>query len=200
MTSQIGNQAIRAFQQEAAQEATQAKAEQVSISRESLQDGQDEAINLFARSGKEKPIDSLKSRVQKLKEAGEIPQKLDPVDAAKEANDFNKRNPELNEDSLMNLLDELKNGDNKEAVLAKVLKNFSDPTLAADAFEFLLKTTKPPLQNEVLKAKDEFLAAKNREIVAGRNISIQARQAADALGDKVASPTSLRDLLSTNYR
>ncbi|PIS01198.1 MAG: YopN family type III secretion system gatekeeper subunit [Chlamydiae bacterium CG10_big_fil_rev_8_21_14_0_10_35_9] len=107
------------------------------------------------------------------------------------ANYFNQRNDELNARTLMILRGLIKDSDTKEDILEKVLDLYPDFTLADEALEYLLQTTHGELRNQVQLAKDELNARYGREIVAGKNIALQAKEFSEA---GLGSPTALRDM------
>jgi len=108
------------------------------------------------------------------------------------AADFSgRKNPEMNSQTLLILRGRLKETDTYEDILQKVLDMYPDYTLADDALDYLLETTKGALHEAVRQAKDELNARFHREIVAGRNISEQAREFSEA---GLGSPTALRDM------
>jgi type III secretion protein W len=108
-------------------------------------------------------------------------------DAAK----YEQKNPELKAKVLMLLREKIKPGDTEEDILKKLEEFYSDPSLADEALDFLLDTTEGELHQTVQKAKDMLNETKGREITAGRNISEQARAAAEK---GLGTPTSMRDM------
>lgn len=125
-------------------------------------------------------------------EEGESIKKVVDQKMGDSADFFNRsRNPELNAQTLLFLRGMLKEGDTFEDILQKVLDLYPDYTLADDALDFLLETTKGALHQSVLQAKDELNARYRREIVAGRNIATEAREFSEK---GLGSPTALRDM------
>lgn len=182
-------QAMKQVQQEETQEKN---AEQLS-SQAAFKDQQQEAINPFARALKnQKPIKAQKTRIQKMMESKEKGERLLPIQALKDmADQFQRRNPELKANVLLLLRESIKPGDSKEDILRKLLEFYSDVTLADEALEYLLETTEGELARKVQEIKDELNAERGREIAAGRNISIQARQAAEK---GLGTASSMRDM------
>lgn len=107
------------------------------------------------------------------------------------AKNFGQRNDELNPQTLMILRGRIKEGDTKDDILQKVLDTYSDFTLADEALEYLLQTTHGELRNQVQQARDELNARYGREIIAGKNIAIQAKEFSQT---GLGSPTALRDM------
>lgn len=104
---------------------------------------------------------------------------------------FNKRNFELKIKSLLLLRDSINDEDSVEDILRKVLDFYPDYTLADDALDFLLQTTRGALAQKVQAAKNYLNNAYKREIVAGRNINFHAQTfSKEGLG----SPSALRDM------
>ncbi len=104
---------------------------------------------------------------------------------------YSRENPELQTRSLLLLRARISDSDSKEDILRKVLELYPDYSLADEALDFLLETTKGDLSEKVKQAKEELNAMHGREIRAGRNIGEQAREfSKQGLG----SPTALRDL------
>jgi type III secretion protein W len=111
--------------------------------------------------------------------------------AEETATRFNKKNFELKTKTLLILRDSISDDDTVEDILRKVLDFYPDYTLADDALDFLLQTTKGPLAIKVQMAKDSLNDNFKREIIAGRNINFQA-QTFSKTG--LGTPTALRDM------
>jgi type III secretion protein W len=191
------NKTIAAMQEVAADEQVENNAEQIT-SQKSLANEQSEMVNPFASkfASKKEEIKAPKTRIQQLleSEGAEKGEKILPLEHIKDqADQFNKRNQELNPETLALLREQIKEGDSKEDILKKLAEFYSDPSLADEALEFLLQTTDGELFNAVKDAKEQFTEQFGREIAAGRNIAEQARLAAEK---GLGTPTSLRDLYS----
>lgn len=162
------------------QEAIQDKlAKQVS-SNESLQASQEEVVNPFAAkfATKQKEIKTEKSAVQKMKESGETGEMILPIAQIKDAAEqFQRRNPELKSNVLVDLRKLVKPGDSKEDILKKIANFFPDPFLADEALQFLLKTTDGDLAETVKQAKSDFEELHKGEIKAGQYISTKSWEA-----------------------
>lgn len=157
-------------------------------------DAQKEAINPFAQklATRQKDIKSARTRVQKMQQAGEKGSRLLPIEQIKDsANQFQRRNPELRSNVLVLLRERIQPGDTKEDILRKLAEFYPDVSLADEVLEFLLETTEGELFQTIQEAKDEFAEKNAREIAAGHNINMQARQASDK---GLGTPTSLRDM------
>jgi len=127
-------------------------------------------------------------RAQKMK--GE--KRLLPVQRIKDkAEEHSRKNPEFKSKVLQLLRERIKPGATAEEIQSTLEEFYPDPTLSDDALDFLLDTTDGELRHQVREAKERLNEHKGREIQAGRNISIQARQAADK---GLGTPTSLRDM------
>lgn len=182
---------LQAMQAARADEQQELSAEQVT-SRDALLNMQ-ETLNPFPKLPKlAKTLDAQKSRIQKMLKMGEQAERLLPVEHIKDtANRFQQQNPELKAATLILLRERIKPGDTKEEILEKLLELYPDVSLADEAFEFLLETTDGELYQKVLEAKSDFNKQFGREIAAGRNISTEARQAAQK---GLGTPTNMRDL------
>jgi len=190
-----GNVTLNAMQAVAHDENTEKIAEQIS-SKNSFQNELSEAINPFAAkfATKDKDIKTQTSRVKKTDKTDEVED--DKVVMEDElirdsAEQSEERNPELKADVLTILREQVKEGDSKEDILRKLAEFYPDPTLADEALEFLLKTTKGDLADTIKEAKKDFDQLHSREIIAGRNIGTEAREAA---GKGLGTADSLRDM------
>lgn len=186
------NVTLEAMKEVAQDEAVEMRAEQVE-SQGAFLDSQKEAVNPFAsRVKSEKSLKDNKNRVKKNVMAGEKGSRMLPVEHIKDqAEQFQRRNPELKANTLSLLREAIKPGDSKEEILRKVREFYPDVSLADEALEFLLETTEGELARVVQETKDEFNQEFGREIAGGRNIGEQARMAAEK---GLGTPTSLRDM------
>lgn len=188
-----GDITLQAMQDVAKEEQQELRAEQLT-SKQNFMQAQEEAINPFAArfATKQKDIKSHKSRVQKMKAAKGPEARLLPVERIKDqADQFQRRNPELRSNILTILREQIKPDDTKEEILRKLAEFYPDVSLADEALEFLLQTTEGELAETVKEAKDEFEKLHGREIAAGRNIGEVAR---DAASKGLGTATSMRDL------
>jgi len=104
---------------------------------------------------------------------------------------FERKNPELEARPLQLLRARIKLQDTKEEILEKVLEMYPDFSLADEALEFLLRTTKGELSVKVGLARATLNETYGREVRAGRNMAEQAREfSSKGLG----TPTGLRGL------
>lgn len=186
------NVTLQAMQAVAKEEQRELRAEQEE-SQYAFIDAQKEAINPFAaRVKSEKSIKTRKDSIKKSMGLAEKGARLLPIEQIKDSADqFQRRNPELKATTLALLREAIKPGDDKDTILKKLLEFYPDVSLADEALEFLLETTEGELNRVVQEARDDFNAQFGREIAAGRNINVQARQAAEK---GLGTPTSLRDL------
>lgn len=173
-------------------EAQELSDEQIS-SKKSLLESQQEAINPFQKARKdEKKLESNKTRIQKMLQSGDSLGRMLPVEQLKNmADQFQRRNPELKSSVLVTLRQNINPDDSKEEILKKLLEFYPDVSLADEALEYLLETTEGELNRKIQEVKEELNQNYGREIVAGRNVSIQARQVADK---GVGTPTTMRDM------
>lgn len=186
------NITLDAMQKTGAEEQQELSSEQLS-SKLAFQSTCEEAINPFIRVQKQqKSIESNKSRLHKMLNMGEKSKQLGPVEMIKDnANQFQRRNPELKAPALISLRELIKPGDTKEEIIKKLMEFYPDVSLADEVFEFLLVTTEGDLAQTIKEAKEEFHARFEREITAGKNIGTHAREAAEK---GLGSPSNLRDM------
>lgn len=155
---------------------------------------QEEAVNPFAATIKknQKTLKNNRDRVNKNLQAGEKAYRLLPIERIKEfADQYQRRNPELKANILTLLRESIKPGDDKETIMRKIREFYSDVSLADEVFDFLLETTEGELARVIKETKDDFNQEFSREIIAGKNITNEARMAAEK---GLGTPTSLRDL------
>lgn len=194
---QYGNKTLEAFKAAAASNNAE-----ISMEAESSEIDMKAALadtvnpNAAKMEKKRKANPSAKSRVNKKAKTDEGAPRMLPIEHIKDqAGQFQKRNPELRADVLTLLRQYIKPGDSKEEILKKLREFFSDPSLADEALEFLIETTDGTLNQECQEAKNVLNQDEGREIVAGRNISVIARAAADKGGvGQLGQPTDLRNL------
>jgi type III secretion protein W len=104
---------------------------------------------------------------------------------------FQRQNQELRSSVLINLREQIKLGDSKDQILAKVLEFYPDPSLADEALDFLLETSDGELQEAVRAAKKDLNERYGVEVRAGRNMGTLARQYAEK---ELGSPAALRNM------
>ena len=186
--------------QMAKQQATKrAKAQQLSkqqvTSKRALKAYQESGFNQASMRRTFKPLEEQRFGKKHVSKSGAADDDVEIIEEVKNteemASRFNKKNQELKEKTLLILRDLIKDEDTVEDILQKVLDFYPDPTLADDALEFLLQTTKGTLATKVLQAKEFLNTNYKREIIAGRNINLQAQVfSKEGLG----TPTNLRDM------
>ncbi|HEU64898.1 MAG: hypothetical protein KR126chlam4_01140 [Candidatus Anoxychlamydiales bacterium] len=186
--------------QMAKQQATQRiKAQQLSkqqvTSKRALKAYQESGFNQAAMRRNFKPLEEQRFGKKHVSKSGAADDEVEIIEEVKNteemASRFNKKNQELKEKTLLILRDLIKDDDTVEDILRKVLDFYPDYTLADDALEFLLQTTDTDLALKVHKAKEFLNTEYKREIIAGRNINLQAQVfSKEGLG----TPTNLRDM------
>lgn len=195
--NQRGDVTLNAMQEVAKDEQQELHAEQLQ-SQSDFANAQEEAVNPFAQkfATKEKEIKTHKSRMQKMKELGGKMGALLPVQQIKDtANQFQRRNQDLQAHVLALLREQVKEGDSKEEILQKLKEFYPDVSLADEALDFLLQTTDGELAETIKQAKEDFQKANGREIAAGRNIGTHAREAAEkGLGTAASLKDMYRDI------
>lgn len=192
LANQNVNITLEAMKQEAAELVEELSAEQAT-SVEDFQNQLQEAVNPFAAlRKKEKTLKTQKSRIQKMMESGEKAGKLLPIEHLKNmADQFQRRNPELRANVLVLLRESISPDDSKEEILRKLFEFYADVSLADEALEYLLETTDGELARKIREIKEELLATRGREIIAGKNIHLQARQASEK---GLGTPSSMREM------
>lgn len=186
------NVTLEAMQATGKEEQQELRSEQLS-SKIAFQESLQESVNPFVMLRRtQKTIKASTTRVRKMLKMGEKAQRLEPIEKIKDqADQFQRRNPELKSSSLTSLRDLIKPGDSKEEILRKLQEFYPDVSLADEALDFLFETTEGELANTVKEAKEELGKQSGREISAGRNIGAQARAASEK---GIGSPTTLRDM------
>jgi type III secretion protein W len=105
---------------------------------------------------------------------------------------YQRKNPELQQRSLLLLRSRISKSDSKEDILKKVLESYPDYALADEALEFLLETSGGELHAMIQAAKEELNARHAKEIRAGKNMGAQSREFSKKHG--LGTPTALRDM------
>lgn len=185
------------------QQAAKAKAKDLSLVRESVQDEFIEMVDLgaFNYLAMKKKFEELshKTDVRKPQETSE-PQKQDG-DATRAqivAKKFETNNPELSSRVLMILASRMSDTDTVDDMLKKLMDTYKDPTLADEALDFLseLAAKGSPMADKLAKAKELFNDRFGVEIRSGKNINAQAAEFSEkGLGSKTGLRDLYRDLL-----
>ena len=161
-----------------------------------------QAFKSFCASGfnqpnltrKFKSLDDL-AKTRKKQEAEKADKETEVIEAAQEigesASSFSDSNPELLKRTLMLLRENIQDSDSIEEILNKVLEFYPDLSLADEALDFLIQTTKGNLHGKCIAAKELLNSQHEREIKAGKNIHLQAREFSEK---GLGSPTALRDM------
>jgi len=191
--TQAARQAAR--QQATARAKMQNRSMRQAASKRALMAMQESGFNQVAIQKRFKSLEEQRLNKKALSKSQFADDEVDVIEDVKSAEDtasrFNKRNFELKIKTLLILRDSISEEDSVEDILKKVLEFYPDYTLADEALDFLLETTKGKLALKIQQAKDYLNANFKREIVAGRNINIQAQTfSKEGLG----SPTALRDI------
>lgn len=161
---------------------------------EDLQSWIENAFNPLAMMRNFKRLDEQKTEnIYKEEETSEATgSSLLKIEAIEEiADQVEKHNYELQAKTLLILRGRITSSDSEEDILKKVLEVYADPSLADEALDFLIQTSRGSLQDTTRRAKELFNQQFGREILAGRNIGAQAREFSEK---GLGSTTSLRDL------
>ena len=120
----------------------------------------EESLMSFAELGSEfnplamgRNFKELQNQPKKETELASVSQEeleADSESSQKIAEQFNKKNPELNVKSLLLLKTTVSQNDTTEQILAKVKSTYPDPSLADEALDFLIDASK---SNAALKSK-----------------------------------------------
>ncbi len=186
------NVTIDAMKSVATDEAKELSAQR-ETSADAFQADNAEKINPFAArmAATRKPAKVRYTKVQGATMGAEKAARMMPIGQVKNlAAQYQQRNPELKSKMLLLLREYLKPTDTAEEILKKVLEFYEDPSLADEALEFLLETSEGSLNANIKAAKETLNAQRGREVAAGRNMGVIAREAADK---GIGTPTSLRD-------
>ncbi len=182
-------QTMQSLQQEAKVESFAAQVE----AKDNMKESVEEAVNPFGYKMQErqKKVKAHSTRIQKLMEGQEKMQPVKLPDQFKDtANQFEQRNPELKADKLIALRAGINPKDSKEEILKKIKDQFQDISLIDEALDYLLETSDGELYQTLLELKQELNEQNEREILAGRNIGAEAREASEK---GLGTPSSLRD-------
>lgn len=128
---------------------------------------------------------------KKAEETEEVPSILEVQGVEEISEQFQKKNPELQSKSLLYLRERISVNDSLEEILDKLQESYPDPFLANDALDFLIATSSGALTDKFVEAKKKFVELYQREILAGKNISIQTKEFSKT---GLGSPSGLRDL------
>lgn len=143
-------------------------------------------------------FDTLKERTQKrevekreAEETGEVEAVQEVQSIEEVADQYQRKNPELQTRNLLYLRVRVTSGDSEQQILDKLQEAYPDPFLASEALDFLIATSTGELTEKLVEAKKKFTELYGREILAGKNISIQSREFSK---QGIGTPTSLRAL------
>jgi type III secretion protein W len=189
---------IQAAEMARTQKAAQAELQAYAIAQESSSEEFEEwtELSAFNPLAMARRFETLETKTKKKEreetERSQDDKKIREVKRLEEVSEqYQRKNPELHARSLLLLRSRLAKGDTKEEVLRKVLESYPDYSLADEALDFLLETSDKELIHVIQEAKEELNAQYGREIRAGRNIGIQAREFSQ---QGLGSPTGLRDM------
>lgn len=194
--SSISDNQARIQRLEASRQAQRLEAMQI-LTKETMDENTEQAM--FNPLALLKNADTLEKRIRRSDQrpdlqSDESDAQVAPIEAAaKAAEDFEHRNPELNKRALLSLKAFIEIDDTPEQILAKVLKSYPDPFLADEALDFLCDTSDPKTKvgNNLRQARILLNNQFTREVRAGRNINAEAQEfAKQGLG----TAGNLRDL------
>jgi len=193
-TSSITNEGLRA-------EMARAKDPTALIIHEQIES--DESMMMYAEQGSEfNPLamgkdfrelhKQLRRDVQTAAEVAEE-QAEEAESPARIAEQFSKKNPELNPKALLAMRANILPKDSREDILSKVRNVYPDASLADDALDFLISSSakNSTLRAQLITTKEEFNEIHGRDIRAGKNIQQVAREFSQ---HGLGNPNALRDL------
>jgi len=187
--SSVSRQGIREIQKEVAAE----NAMQVESEEDLNQYFELSLFNPMAVAQKSKTLKEIHTKdatkTEKSKEPDSKIFDVEQIDAIAER--FQKNNFELNARTLTILRSKLGNDDSAEEVLTKVTDIYEEAVLADEALEFLTEVTEGQLLAATKEAKEKLNKDRGKEIQAGRNMGIAAREFSE---EGLGSPSSLREL------
>lgn len=137
-----------------------------------------------------RPLKDLKERSRKrTEEKTRVVKELKNYDEV--ASRFQRKNYELDKDSLLLLRKNINPKDSAKTILEKARSFYDDPSLVDEALDFLIETTEKELQDKVREAKELLRSSFEREVKAGRNIQTEAQEFSKV---GLGAPTLLRNL------
>lgn len=139
-------------------------------------------------------LDNFRKKDIGTKKAEETEESAPPLqveNVEETAEQYQKKNPELQSKSLLYLRERISADDSFQEILDKVQESYPDPYLASEALDFLLETSTGDLTEKLVEAKKKFMEMYGKEVLAGKNISLQAREFSRA---GLGTPTGLREL------
>lgn len=181
---------ILAGEQKIAEAETAQQVETASTLNNIMQETINPGISRFQNN--QKDLKDTGIRISKAKQEKLERRFIPPEQVKEQAEQFERRNPELKAAVLKQLLEEAGNCKNKDELLTLLNKYYNnDPFLVDQALDFLLATTLEDLHKIVVEAKQTHVTLFQKEIAAGTNIDKEVKQYA-TLG--LGSHQSLRSL------
>ncbi len=185
------NQTFEAMQEVKQDTAQELKSEQKAAEKSAQASNTQTVFRPKKRSKTKKTLKTVGKKISKLLQTKEEKRLLPTKQIKQKAREHEQKNPELKSRVLQLLREKVKPDSSAEDIQEILDEFYPDPMLADDAMEFLLDTTEGELHQQVQEAKDNLNETKGREIVAGRNITTQARQASEK---GLGTPSGLRDM------
>lgn len=188
---------LRAEKQEAGMEKIARRAAAQAESQQDIEMARSEMIfNPRAFNQKAQPMEKRMEQLLYAQQGKKTEEKERPTDESsveKIAESYTKKNPELESRTLQSLLKDLSLDKSHDDILKKLMRVYTDHSLADEALDFLLEASSnnKEMQKMLLRAKMQLNAQFGREIQAGRNMGAEARLFAEK---GLGKPTALRDL------
>ncbi len=143
-----------------------------------------QALERRARE-KARPEETSKTEKEEEEEV-QVVEKIQEI-----AETYERKNPELQARTLLSLQARISRGDSPDEILRKLKQVYIDVALVDEAIDFLMEAADADMRQALQLAKDALYRTSEREVRAGRNMGIQARNfSSQGLG----SATALRDL------
>jgi type III secretion protein W len=152
----------------------------------------DVAFNPISVMRRFQQLETKTGRREQLTEEKESEEMLEVKKSEELSFNYQRRNQELDSERLLRLKRSISARNSQEEILKKVLEAFADHTLADEALDFLIESTKEgELADKLKGAKKDLNIQHGREVRAGRNVNSVAQSYAS---QGVDSPTALRDM------
>lgn len=190
----LTNQTLKAEMAEAQQNAEEIEAAQIASVEELAEACDQTNFNPLAIARRFETIEKRFTRSSKEEAKPKDEPEIARVESVEEISDeFFNKNPEFEVNVLNALRARLKDSDSVDDIIKKLQETYPDHYLADEALEFLIRTTdaKSQLGKNLVLARQKFNEAFRREILAGRNMTPEARAFAE---QGIGTPSSLREL------
>lgn len=190
----LTSQTLKAEMAEALENAEEMAASQIASVEEMSEACDQTAFNPLAIARRFETIEKRFTKSSKEETKPKDEPEITRVESVEEiSEEFFNKNPEFEANVLNALRAKLKDSDSVDDIIKKLQETYPDHYLADEALEFLIRTTdaKSQLGKNLVLARQKFNDIFRREVVAGRNMTQEARAFAD---QGIGSPSALRGL------